>query len=187
MKGIVFTEFLDMIDEKFGIEVTESVISNSKTLSTGGSYTAVGTYPHHEMVQMVVALSEATSIPVPQLIEVFGKHLFTVLSSSHAPLMKNTVGLFDFLEKIESYIHIEVRKLYPDAELPRFETRLVKEGKSLEMIYYSERSMSALAVGLIKGASEYFKEPVDIETTDISEDGSGSKVRIDVSLISEMA
>lgn len=28
---------------------------------------------------------------------------------------------FQFLKNIENYIHVEVRKLYPDAELPTFE------------------------------------------------------------------
>lgn len=46
MKGIIFTEFLDMVDEQFGFEVTEHIIEKAKhQLSTGGSYSAVGTYP----------------------------------------------------------------------------------------------------------------------------------------------
>ena len=80
MKGIVFTEFLEMVDEKFGLEVTEDLIASSKTLSTGGSYTNVGTYPHGELVGMVVLLSEKTGIEIKDLLVAFGEYLFVVLS-----------------------------------------------------------------------------------------------------------
>ena len=53
MKGIVFTEFLDMVEERFGYEVVDQIISESK-LSTDGIYTSVGTYPHSEIVKLLM-------------------------------------------------------------------------------------------------------------------------------------
>ena len=53
MKGIIFTSFLDLVEEKFGMEMLEEVIS-SANLPNKGAYTAVGTYDHAELVQMVI-------------------------------------------------------------------------------------------------------------------------------------
>ena len=51
MKGIVFTEFLDLVEAKFGYEVVDHIIQESK-LPNEGAYTGVGTYPHGEMVAL---------------------------------------------------------------------------------------------------------------------------------------
>ena len=56
MKGIVFKEFIDMVEATFGEEMLDTVIENSD-LPSGGVYTSVGTYPHTELVAMVVTLS----------------------------------------------------------------------------------------------------------------------------------
>lgn len=179
MKGIVFTEFLDMVDDTFGIEITEEIIQQSPTLCTGGAYTAVGTYPHEEIVGMVVALSKTTNTPVPNLIEAFGKHLFGALAKSHPHFLTKASNLFDFLDLIEQYIHIEVKKLYPDAQLPSFET-LSKDVHKMEMMYHSERSMADLAVGLISGAAEKYNEEVSISLADQTSEQNGKQVKITI-------
>ena len=76
MKGVVFTEFLEMVEEKFGDEMVDDIINDSD-LSTNGAYTAIGTYPHNEIITLVVNLSKYSKIPVPDLVHVFGKHLFS--------------------------------------------------------------------------------------------------------------
>ena len=48
MKGVVFTEFLEMVYQKFGIEMVNALIENND-LSSDGVYSAVGTYHHSEM------------------------------------------------------------------------------------------------------------------------------------------
>ena len=44
MKGLVFTEFIEMMENDFGFEVADRVIENSDTISKG-VFTGVGTYP----------------------------------------------------------------------------------------------------------------------------------------------
>ena len=59
MKGIVFTEFLELVEEKFGIEMVDEIITASN-LESGGAYTAVGTYKFVEMINLLTALSART-------------------------------------------------------------------------------------------------------------------------------
>ncbi len=61
MKGIVFSEFIELVEEKFGLETVDTILDNSE-LSNGGAYTAVGTYPHQEMFILVKALSDKTDL-----------------------------------------------------------------------------------------------------------------------------
>ena len=66
MKGIVFTEFLDLVEEKFGLEMVDDIINSSDLLS-GGAYTSIGTYDFAEMHQLITHLSANTDIPINDL------------------------------------------------------------------------------------------------------------------------
>lgn len=70
---------------------------------------------------------------------------------------------------VESYIHMEVKKLYSDAELPSFICVSPNPGR-LEMTYRSARNLPDLAEGLIQGTADYFNERVEINRESISED-----------------
>jgi len=65
MKGIVFSEFLNMVDERFSIEMSERLI-DGVNLPSRGAYTTVGTYDAQEIVDLVAKLSEITKISVSQ-------------------------------------------------------------------------------------------------------------------------
>lgn len=178
MKGVVFTEFMHMVENTFGFDMANDLVEETNPKS-GGVYTAVGTYPHEEMVNYVVKLSEKSKMPVNNLLRAFGEYLFKTFTETRKEFFGHTNHVLDFLEGIENYIHVEVLKLYPDAELPRFDSERINESE-LKMIYKSSRSMWPLAEGLIKGCGVYFKQPVSIET--IVHDDAGSEATFMVSL-----
>ena len=173
MKGIVFTEFLEMVEQKFDYAMVDDLLSTTQ-LKSEGIYTSVGTYNYTEMVNLVVNLSEKTNIPVSDLLKVFGKYLFQSFTNSYGQWMANSSDGFSFLESVHNYIHIEVKKLYPDAELPYFETERIDEN-TLIMIYTSVRKMADLAYGLIEGCMEHFEEKAVISQIALTEDGSKTK------------
>jgi hypothetical protein len=178
MKGIVFTEFLVLVEDEFGLEVVQQIIDECE-LDTEGVYTSVGTYSHKDMFKMVGKLSEIKGIPVPALLTVFGEYFFTTLKDKY-PVFVEKPNLFNFLNSIDEYIHPEVLKLYPDAELPRFDTE-IKSDNEMILNYMSSRKMSDLAIGLIKGAAKHFKEDVDV--VKIGEEDGGQKVLLKVNKI----
>lgn len=170
MKGVIFTSFLEMVEDKFGYETVDEII-NEDELPSGGIYTAVGTYDHSEIVTLVGNLSRKTGMPMPDLIYTYGKHLFTLLVKGYGHWIKELNGTLELLEHLEGYIHVEVRKLYPEAELPSFQTKRLSPNH-LQMIYHSERRLSSLALGLIDGCFEHYGEQGEVTTTPLSEDGS---------------
>lgn len=181
MKGVVFTEFTEMVEQRFGLERLDQLISSSD-LPSKGAYTAVGTYDHREMVQLVVGLSQLENIPLSQLLEEFGTYLFQRFTLLYPHFFNVELGLLHFLESVEHYIHVEVFKLYPDAELPRFSCSRPSEN-SLLMVYQSDKSMADLAIGLIKGASTFFNENSTISSS--QKNDSGSVVEILITLTNE--
>ncbi|MCH1589041.1 MAG: heme NO-binding domain-containing protein [Flavobacteriales bacterium] len=169
MKGIVFTEFLEMVEDKFGMDVVNDLLANP-ALKSGGVYSSVGTYDHMEIVMLVVALSQRTGMEVPVLLRAFGKFLFGTFKRSYPHMFEDSTDAFDFLQRVDQEVHVEVLKLYPDAELPSFETQRLSPNV-LQMDYRSDRSMADLAHGLIEACGAYYEEGFDIEATPQTEDG----------------
>lgn len=160
MKGIVFTEFLEMVEDRFSVEIVERVIEAS-SLPSRGVYTSVGTYDHNEIIELVSNLSTLTGIAVPDLLQAFGEHLFGRFVSIYPHFFEGIQSAFVFLQKIEDYIHVEVKKLYPDAMLPNFEYDTSTSGQMI-MTYRSSRPFADIAEGLIKGCIRHFGEKIEI-------------------------
>lgn len=179
MRGIVFTEFLDFVDQAAGAEMTEKMIA-ACDLPSGGAYTSVGTYDHLEMIDMLTFLNKATGNDVSEMVEAFGKHLFGQLAGTHPDILGDQKSVLDFLQGIEEHIHTEVRKLYPDAELPKF-TTIRDTPDKLTMIYESARPFADLAYGMIQGASEHFGSGLHVARTD-DKIGELFRCRFEVSL-----
>jgi hypothetical protein len=173
MKGLVFTEFMEMVEDVWSLDMVDAIILESKVASAG-SYTSVGTYPHEEMVALVVALSKETQTPVPDLVRAFGNHLFGRFALAYPRFFEGIHDSFAFLSGIENIIHAEVRKLYPDADLPTFEVEA--SPSRLTLTYFSEHPFADLAHGLIEGCMKYFGETATLQR-DTAPDSQGAQAR----------
>lgn len=164
MKGIVFTEFIEFVENNINEDIADEIIEDSD-LKSNGVYTSVGTYDYEELVQLVTKLSEKTEKPIPELLKVFGKHLFHRFLASFPQFFNENTTVTDFLESVEKYIHVEVRKLYPDAELPTFECEF--ENEKFLMTYHSKRALADFAEGLIESTIEHYGENYKISREEI--------------------
>ncbi len=176
MKGIIFTELLNMVETNMGAEMVETIIDNAK-LESGGAYTTVGTYPTEEIEALVHQLELQTQLSRDQLLEVFGKYLFGSLADNYPHFFPEGLQFFDFLAGIHDYIHVEVRKLYPDAELPDLKV-VQRTDKELVLLYESSRKMAHLATGLLNGCMEHFKVDANIDAEKLNDDKSKVQFRI---------
>jgi hypothetical protein len=174
MKGIVFTEFLEMVEARFSPSLADQIIT-AANLPSGGAYTAVGTYDQGEMWSLVIELGKASGIPVPQLMQDFGERLFHRLAVGYPGFFQGVAATFDFLQSLETVVHGEVRKLYPDAELPRFDVS-ERSADRMVMVYRSTRHFADLAQGLLRGCAAHFGERFDIAREDLPTD-RGSAAR----------
>ena len=169
MKGIVFTEFLEMVQEMFGEDMADDILDDAN-LESDGAYTAVGTYDYQEMVALVVELNKQTGIAIPDLLRTYGKHLFGRFTTLFPAFFEDVDSSIDFAETIENHIHIEVRKLYPDAELPTFDTD--GDETKMSMVYKSARPFADFAEGLLTGCIEHFNNDVTLSREDLADDNT---------------
>ena len=176
MKGFVFTEFLEMVEDQFGYELADKIVQVEK-LPSCGIYTSIGTYNHAEMVTLVSNLSKETGMSVPQLLHHYGKYLFGVFKTNYTVFFEGIDSAFDFLEGVDGYIHLEVKKLYPNAELPKF--NVIRTPSSLMMHYQSSRKMSDLAIGLIEACMQHFGEKYTIKKSVLDKEGASVKILIE--------
>jgi hypothetical protein len=174
MKGVVFTEFLDMVEAKFSADMVDDIIDDAK-LASGGAYTAVGTYPHAEMVALGVALAQRSGLSLPDLLRSFGEHLFGRFAVVYPAFFEGVEDSFSFMAGIEEIIHAEVLKLYPDAELPRFVVE-AHDDRQLVLLYDSGRHFEDLAEGLIRGCAAHFRERIEVMRETIGS-GEGRRER----------
>lgn len=170
MKGIVFTEFLDLVEQKFGLSTVQQIIDKSE-LESNGIYTSVGTYKFTEMVSLLTNLSNLTKIAPNDLLKVYGTHFFDALVKNYGTILNTYKSPLDLLASVDEHIHVEVRKLYPDAELPRFEITEQTDDK-LTMIYYSSRALYAFAQGLMEKSFEHYNQVSEITYKLLKEDGT---------------
>ncbi len=175
MKGMVFTEFLEMVEDRFGLSMADRIIGQSGVAS-GGAYTAVGTYDHVELLSLVASLAEETGLPPSGLYRAFGEYIFSRFATLYPRFVHGSRNSFEFLVQIEDHIHVEVLKIYPDAELPRF--LFHRPGPDqLEMEYQSRRGLGDFAEGLIRGCILHFEDSVAIEREDLPDVAGESRVR----------
>lgn len=188
MKGVVFKSFETFVEERWSDDLSDQTLSVDG-LSTGGAYTTVGDYPHSDIISMAVFVSEKTGTDVNVLVRDFGEYLFTVLAGAHADIVEGFSSCVDLLAGIESVIHRDVRKLYSNAELPRFDVENRDGDRAVKLVYRSARPFADLAEGLIIGAFDHYgvKAKSSLIRYDISTDGTHAAFEITVGNGNEQA
>ena len=102
---------------------------------------------------------------------VYGEHFFSVIETSYPDLLATYNDAIEMLASIENHIHVEVLKIYPDAELPTFIVENKTEN-SIIMIYKSSRAMHHFGLGLMNKTFEHFNSTATIVLEKIKEDGT---------------
>jgi hypothetical protein len=176
MMGMVFTEFLEMIETKHSFDVADAVLSRA---GSPGEFTSVGSYPDVDFLGLVRSLSELTGKPEGDLLHEFGRHLFGRFEAGFPAFFAHHTDAFDFLAGLETRVHTEVRKLYAAARTPHFELHPPSEsGRVLE--YRSERGLWRFALGLLEATLERFGERSDAVVVEDLSGGAGTHVRFHI-------
>lgn len=177
MKGMVFTELLSMAEDAIGEEAVDDILDTLE-LDSDGAYSAVGNYPCAELLRIVDAISTHTTIPVPALERKFGQWMHGRFVQTYPDFFRDKPNVLVMLDAIENEVHVEVRKLYPDAELPTFDTTWLDE-QTLRMTYSSDRPLVPFCHGMIEACIAHFGAPAEVT---VSGDGEGKTAEFVVRL-----
>lgn len=169
MKGMVFVELLQMAEAALGEEEVDRILDRLD-LASGGAYNTVGNYPCSELMAIVGALSTHTGAPTADLQRMFGRWMHGRFVTSYPGFFEDKPDALAMFEAIENEVHVEVRKLYPDVELPTFDTERLGPDR-LRMTYRSPRPLSDFCRGLLEACVEHFGRPAVIERQDVGRPG----------------
>jgi len=156
MKGILFTDFVDFVERE--LPAAAGRLGNEV-------YSPLGSYPEEELLALVTRAGTATGMPAGEILRRYGTHLFRTLATLYPVFVDGVGSALELLAGIETYVHGEVKKLYPDAEFPRFEVHASRG--NLELVYRSRRPLADVAEGMIRGCIAWFGDRVDLDRQDI--------------------
>lgn len=154
MKGVVFDILRDMVEDNYGLEGWQSILDKA---GSDGIYVSTQTYDDAELMSLVAAASDITRIAVNELVFSFGEYMIPKFYQRFPNFFEDAPNFIKFLVSVDQIIHVEVRKLFPDAGLPTFDYCDENEN-ALTMIYKSPRKLCQLAEGLISGSAKHYKQ-----------------------------
>lgn len=176
MKGLVFTTFYAHCESRYGADYLDDVIEDAN-LPSKGAYTSVGSYPFEEMVALITALTRKSGTELRVVLEEFGRFCFAQWVR-YVPAYFENKSLFEILASVDEFHENEVRKLYPDAELPSFKLDS-RDSEMLVLRYYSCKPLADLAAGVIKGAASHLGETIEVSHRPVT-DSRGAHVRFEI-------
>ena len=117
-----------------------------------------------ELVALVEAYCAIADISQASALQSFGTWLFPRLLQAHPYIPGRRSDAFGLLEDLHDLVHVEVRKLYPDAELPVFDVTMEGDNRMV-VLYESSRPLADLAQGLLIGCCDHFSETITVTRT----------------------
>jgi len=167
MKGIILSEFVEFLEATLGDDRAQKIIDASQVPSMG-AYSRVGLYDYQELIQLLTQTVTETDTEAATLLEGFSEHLFTVFKRDYSVFFKDVSSAAEMLTQIDNHIHVEVLKLYPDAELPKFE--YTSDDGKLTLSYQSPRPLAAVAQALVGACLKYFGDKETLLNSTIAQD-----------------
>jgi hypothetical protein len=177
MKGMLFISFLDLVESQYDQDTLDAILVEVAP-ENGGIYTLAGDYDHTELVALVMALSKHSGASLTNLTKSFGMYHFAEFIAAYPQLFKGLDSSFALLEKVDSFIHQEVKTLYPGARPPKFECTKVSDNV-LELLYQSPRCLGDVAEGLIQGCAAYYGDKITVKRERLG-DKSGAMERFTI-------
>ncbi|GAA0283647.1 heme NO-binding domain-containing protein [Alteraurantiacibacter aestuarii] len=174
MKGIIFTELVNFMEEGFGLVFADEVLVEAD-LPDGGAFTSVGSYPATNALKMVSIASVKSGVPVDELCQKYGSYLFQRFTVLFPDIMKLYTSVDELLDHVGPHIHEEVRILYPGAKPPSVTTR--RENGVLVVSYQSHRPLAHIAYGLIRQSIEHYGDEREL-TWESSKLGDRAEFRL---------
>lgn len=175
MKGVIFNLLESVVSEELGEAAWDRSLADA---GVDGAYTSLGSYPHEELGRLALALSGPLGLEPDEVVRWFGRHALGRLAALYPQFFDGHDATGPFLLTLNDIIHPEVRKLYPGADVPVFDYRLVTPERVL-MGYRSRRGLCAFGEGLIEGAAEHYGQTVAVSQPTCSKRGD-SECEFDV-------
>ncbi|MFK7741318.1 MAG: heme NO-binding domain-containing protein [Planctomycetota bacterium] len=170
MKGIIFKILEDFVVRTSG-EVAWEELLDATELATSEPFIGPGDYPVDDLLALANTYCVHTGDEINELLTRFGRHAFPLLLRTVPNISHNIRTPKDLLERLDSLIHTEVRKLHPAADTPQI-SFLDTGPDSGTIRYVSERRLCPIARGLIDGLAHSYGKQVEQDETECMRNGA---------------
>ncbi len=177
MKGIILSEFVEFLELSLGNDSAQDIIDEAG-IDSQGVYTRVGQYDYQELIHLLTQSVAKTGIDQNVLLNDFSEHLFLVFKRDYGLFFEGVDSAVEMLMQVDNHIHVEVLKLYPDAELPRFESSV--DGQLMTLYYKSPRPLASVALALVGACLKYFGNSDSLLSSELHEDHKSAKFVISI-------
>ncbi|MBU0728156.1 MAG: heme NO-binding domain-containing protein [Proteobacteria bacterium] len=165
MKGIIFNLLEGFITDNYGEDEYEGVLSRCQLkMGDPGVIVGPGTYPDEDFMQIVAETARLLDNSVPDVFRAFGRYAIPKLVERYPRFFSPYSHPKDFLKTVDFIHHIEIVKLYKDAETPKFSAE-DPFADTLVMKYSSARKLCYLVEGLIDGLADHYGVPIEHSQT----------------------
>lgn len=171
MKGVIFNLLEDFVTTTWGEVAYEEILARCP-VHTRGPHVGPSTYPDADLMAIVGAACARLGVTTDQALHAFGAFATAPLI---ARLPRELIPFDhprDLLKAVDDVIHLEVRKLFRDAEPPRITHHDDGDPDRLTLYYASRRQLCPLLTGLLDGAARHYMVPITYQHVACSRDGA---------------
>lgn len=159
MHGIIFKELQRYVSKSFGLPAWYGLLTGAALDQQ--LYLPTQNYPDAQLTALLNGVANLRGQPVPDTLEDFGTFLVPNLLQVYGSMIQPRWRTLDLLEHTEHTMHRVVRHASYAATPPRLLCTRTGPGEVV-VHYYSERNLSSLGVGIIRGLARYYGENVRI-------------------------
>jgi predicted hydrocarbon binding protein len=169
MKGIVFVKFNDFIEKFWGDEFWDELLEEAE-LPSEGVYSTFVTYDDQELFILIGLVADKKNISAKEVQFTFGKWIFKEFYHIAPAFTHEFKDVFEFLLAVQNIIHVEVKKLNPDALCPKFKF-LSQTPNQLSFHYQSPRKLCFFCEGIIYGLAEHTRQKIKVYQSECEHEG----------------
>ena len=121
MRGLFFTQYLEMIERMFDLNTVDLILISMR--SSDGAYTASAEYPAGDFIELLHCSSRWTGLKIDDLGKLFGIEVMMYLYHRNPNMFEGYSSPFDCLEKLNLLLAESLDHLNPQQSNPEFDVR----------------------------------------------------------------
>jgi hypothetical protein len=172
VRGLLFTDLIDMIETQFSPAIADEILSGPG-LSAGGAYTAVGVYEYREFCTLLDRLVARVNVSRSTILVRFGRYHFHKLLRLYPHMVAGVTDVFGLLDRVDHPIHSTVTSIHARAEVPQILFERLSSNQA-RVTYQSKRGLADVAEGILLEAAVHYGQRIEIQRTDSPNAATGS-------------
>ena len=172
MKALVVSTWMKTITRMYGNEVLEKAME-SAGFEKNTTFTPFEDIEDEKIKRLMSSVSKIKNVSLESLWNTIGEENIESFTNDYPGFFKHET-LYHFLKSMYD-VHIVVVKKIPGAKPPILNLEPISSREAI-FEYTSKRGMFDYFIGLLKGASKYFNEKIDIEEVERKSDYLALKI-----------